>query len=70
MDVEDSSLKSIFNNVFLYLRDPVVVFSLEAVEEYSELSDAFFFFFDKFLAFLTYKIFFIILAPFALDLYS
>lgn len=45
MDVEDSSLKSLFNNVFLYLRDPVVVFSSEAVEEYSELSDAFFFLF-------------------------
>lgn len=43
MDVENNSLKSISSSVFLYLRDAVVVFSSEAAEEYSELSDAFFF---------------------------
>lgn len=52
MDVEDSSLKSFFN-IFLYLRDLEVVFLSEALEDYSELSDAFFFFFTNYLAFLT-----------------
>lgn len=46
MDVEDSSLKSFFN-IFLYLRDLEVVFLSEALEDYSELSDAFFFLFYK-----------------------
>lgn len=75
MDAEDTSLKSILNNIFKYLRDPVLVLgffsSLEAVEEYSELNDVVLFWcFFKLFGFFSYKIFLIILVPFALDLYS